>query len=165
MGQTVKATRENRTITVDFQDQTTYFRLLDDTTAFVEFVLAFFLSLGFRCSSTTTLIMNRLEFGGQKLSKCPDMIGEPRHHRRGSGEPFRLNQAQDMLILVGERQSPTHVRSCHLVEGLEEDHPLPQAFAVFAEAGRLTRQRCQGLTQGQSHPFALGSADGEAQWG
>ena len=48
MGQTVKATRENRTITVDFQDQTTYFRLLDDTKAFVEFVLAFFLSLGFQ---------------------------------------------------------------------------------------------------------------------
>ena len=48
MGHTVKATRENRTITVDFQDQTTYFRLLDDTKAFVEFVLAFFLSLGFR---------------------------------------------------------------------------------------------------------------------
>src|SRR5438445_8761048 len=115
------------------------------------------------CSSTTTLIMNRLEFGGQKLSKCPDMIGEPRRHRRGSGEPFRLNQAQDVLILVGERQSQTHVRSCHIVEGLEEDHPLPQAFAVFAESGRLTRQRCQGLTHGQVHPFDQGRADCEAQ--
>ena len=107
--------------------------------------------------------MNRLEFGGQKLSKCPDMIGEPRRHPRGSGEPLRLNQSQDMLILVGERQSQTHVRSCHIVEGLEEDHPLPQAFAVFAEAGRLTRQRCQGLTQGQVHPFDQGRADCEAQ--
>src|SRR5882672_6973095 len=54
MGQTVKATRENRTITVDFQDQTTYFRLLDDTTAFVEFVLAFFLSLGFQLKHKST---------------------------------------------------------------------------------------------------------------
>src|SRR5712692_2307800 len=115
------------------------------------------------CSSTTTLIMNRLEFGGQKLSKCPDMIGEPRRHPRGSGEPLRLNQSQDMLILVGERQSQTHVRSFHIVEGLEEDHPLPQALAVFAEAGRLTRQRCQGLTQGQVHPFDQGRADCEAQ--
>ena len=54
MGQTVKATRGNRTITVDFQDQTTYFRLLDDTTAFVEFVLAFFLSLGFQLKHKST---------------------------------------------------------------------------------------------------------------
>src|SRR5216684_342165 len=54
MGQIVKATRENRTITVDFQDQTTYFRLLDDTTAFVEFVLAFFLSLGFQLKHKST---------------------------------------------------------------------------------------------------------------
>ena len=30
--------------------------------------------------------------------------------------------------------------------GLEEDHPLSQALAVFAEAGRVTRQRRQGLT-------------------
>src|SRR5437870_10679740 len=54
MGQTVKATRENRTITVDFQDQTTYFRLFDDTKAFVEFVLAFFLSLGFQLKHKST---------------------------------------------------------------------------------------------------------------
>jgi hypothetical protein len=43
-----KATRENRTITVDFQDETTYFRLLNDGKAFGEFVLAFLLSLGFQ---------------------------------------------------------------------------------------------------------------------
>src|SRR6266404_2131256 len=43
-----KATRENRTITVDFQDETTYFRLLNDGKAFVECVLAFLLALGFQ---------------------------------------------------------------------------------------------------------------------
>jgi hypothetical protein len=48
MPQTAKATRENRTITVDFHDEATYFQLLDDTKAFVEFVLAFILSLGFQ---------------------------------------------------------------------------------------------------------------------
>jgi hypothetical protein len=48
MGQPVKATRENRTITVDFHDETTYFALLGNTTAFVEFVLAFLLALGFQ---------------------------------------------------------------------------------------------------------------------
>ena len=48
MGQTAKATRENRTITVDFHDETTYFALLGNTKAFVEFVFAFLLALGFQ---------------------------------------------------------------------------------------------------------------------
>src|SRR6478672_12634926 len=48
MGQTAKPTRQNRTITVDFHDETTYFALLGNTKAFVEFVLAFILSIGFQ---------------------------------------------------------------------------------------------------------------------
>jgi hypothetical protein len=46
MGQTAKRTRENRTITVDFQNEATYFQLLDNGKAFLECVLAFVLSLG-----------------------------------------------------------------------------------------------------------------------
>ena len=41
MGTAAKPTRENRTITVDFQNETTYLQLLGDGKAFVEFVLAF----------------------------------------------------------------------------------------------------------------------------
>src|SRR5947209_5600626 len=48
MGQGATRTRENRTITVDFQDETTYFQLLGDGKAFIELVLAFILSLGFQ---------------------------------------------------------------------------------------------------------------------
>ncbi len=48
MGTAAKPTRENRTITVDFQDETTYFQLLGDGRAFVECVLAFLLALGFQ---------------------------------------------------------------------------------------------------------------------
>jgi hypothetical protein len=48
MEQAATPTRQNRTITVDFQDEATYFQLLGDTKAFVEFVLAFILSLGFQ---------------------------------------------------------------------------------------------------------------------
>ena len=46
MRNTARQTRDNRTITVDFHDETTYFKLLDDRRAFVEFVLAFLLALG-----------------------------------------------------------------------------------------------------------------------
>src|SRR5712692_5118936 len=44
MVQAVKPSRSNRTLTVDFHDETTYFALLGNTKAFVEFVLA----LGFQ---------------------------------------------------------------------------------------------------------------------
>ena len=46
MKQAAKPTRHNRTITVDFQNEATYFQLLGDGKALVEFVLAFLLSLG-----------------------------------------------------------------------------------------------------------------------
>jgi hypothetical protein len=47
MPQADKPKRQNCTITVDFHDETTYFKLLNDGKTFVEFVLAFILSLGF----------------------------------------------------------------------------------------------------------------------
>jgi len=48
MQNTPRQTRENRTITVDFQNEATYFQLLGDGKAFVEFVIAFILSCGFQ---------------------------------------------------------------------------------------------------------------------
>ena len=45
MGQIAKATRANRTITVDFRIDATYFQLLGDGKAFLECVLAFVLVL------------------------------------------------------------------------------------------------------------------------
>jgi len=48
MDNAAKAIRENRTITVDVQDQSTSFQLISDGKAFVEFVLAFILSIGFQ---------------------------------------------------------------------------------------------------------------------
>src|SRR5215471_5348528 len=74
MGQATKSTRHNRTITVDFQNEATYFQLLGDTQAFLEFVLAFLLALGFQllhkanCSEGGSLTRHshyaRLRLGG-----------------------------------------------------------------------------------------------------
>ena len=47
MGHTATLSRENRTITVDFHNEATYFALVSNTKAFLEFVLAFLLALGF----------------------------------------------------------------------------------------------------------------------
>src|SRR5262244_1083835 len=54
MGQAAKRTRENRTLTVDFQNEATYFQLLGDGKAFVECLLAFLLSLGFQLAHKAT---------------------------------------------------------------------------------------------------------------
>src|SRR6185503_15241808 len=77
MAQAAKPTRQNRTITVDFQDEATYFQLLGDTQAFVEFVLAFLLVLGFQllhkanCSEGGSLTRHshyaRVRLGGLTL--------------------------------------------------------------------------------------------------
>ena len=55
MRHTARQTRENRTITVDFQNEATYFQLLGDGKAFIECVLAFLFALG---SRTCTLRIN-----------------------------------------------------------------------------------------------------------
>jgi hypothetical protein len=54
MGTAAKPTRENRTIIVDFQNETIYFQLLGDGKAFLELVMAFILSLGFQLKHKAT---------------------------------------------------------------------------------------------------------------
>jgi hypothetical protein len=54
MTNTARQTRDNRTITVDFQNESTYFQLLGDGNAFVECVLAFLLALGLQLAHKAT---------------------------------------------------------------------------------------------------------------
>src|SRR5215470_3227864 len=54
MGTAAKRTRENRTITVDFRSEATYFQLLGDGKAFLECVLAFVMSIGFQLAHKAT---------------------------------------------------------------------------------------------------------------
>src|SRR5262245_14560973 len=116
-----------------------------------------------RCSSANTLSFQRLEFDRKKLTKGPDVIRQACCHRWRALPPARTNRAVACALLPRQWPPQAHMRSPHIVEGLEEDHPLPQALAVFTEAGRLAPQRRQGLTQGQVHAFDQGRADREAQ--
>ena len=54
MQTTARQTRENRTITVDFQNEATYVQLLHDGKAFLECVLAFVMALGFQLKHKAT---------------------------------------------------------------------------------------------------------------
>jgi hypothetical protein len=54
MGTSAQPTRENRTITVDFRSEATYFQLLGDGQAFLECVMAFVMALGFQLKHKAT---------------------------------------------------------------------------------------------------------------
>jgi hypothetical protein len=54
MRTTARQTRDNRTITVDFQHEATYVQLLNDGKAFLECVLAFVMVLGFQLKHKAT---------------------------------------------------------------------------------------------------------------
>jgi hypothetical protein len=54
LGKATTQTRHNRTITIDFHDETTYVQLLGDGKAFVEWVMAFILSIGFQLKHQAT---------------------------------------------------------------------------------------------------------------
>jgi hypothetical protein len=54
MGTVAKPIRENRTITIDFQNEATYFQLLGNGKAFLDCVLAFIMSLGFQLKHKAT---------------------------------------------------------------------------------------------------------------
>ena len=54
MAQTAKPTRQNRTLTVDFHDEAISSQLLSDGKAFIEFVLAFILSISFQLHHKST---------------------------------------------------------------------------------------------------------------
>ena len=54
MSTATKATRANCTITVDFRDEVTYFRLREDGKAFLECVFAFILSIGLQLKHRAT---------------------------------------------------------------------------------------------------------------
>src|SRR5215813_10925559 len=54
MGIAAQPTRANRTITVDFRSEATYFQLLGDGKAFLACILAFVMSLGFQLTHKAT---------------------------------------------------------------------------------------------------------------
>ena len=71
MGTAAKPTRENRTITVDFQNETTYFQLLGDGKAFVECVLAFHPVPWLSAQAQGDLSRRRVPDASLALCPCP----------------------------------------------------------------------------------------------
>ena len=76
MRNTTRQTRENRTITVDFQNEATYYQLLGDGKAFVECVLAFLLALGFQQSRELRSPVRGARHRGAHHRNAPQGVAE-----------------------------------------------------------------------------------------
>jgi len=107
----------------------------DDFLSGVEITAHFILSsMNPGCSSATTLIMNRLEFGCEEFSKRPDMISQPRYHPRSAWAPLGVHQSRRLLILVRQQQFP--LMTCE-----------PYATIVADSSVRVSTSHCR-LLQG-----------------
>src|SRR6267143_7072516 len=126
MGTAAKRTRDNRTITVDFRDETTYFQLLGDGKAFVEFVCAFLLALGFQCAHKTTCR------GGGCLTRHSHYI----RVRLGGLTIWRIQCTRCKAVFT---VLP------HFVLRYRQMRPEVARDALFATHGGLSLELCAGL--------------------
>src|SRR5882724_5074436 len=126
MGTAAKATRENRTITVDFQNETTYFQLLGDGQAFVECVLAFLLALGFQLAHKATCR------GGGCLTRHSHYV----RVRLGGLTIWRIQCTTCRAVFT---VLP------HFVLRYRQMRPEVARDALLATHGGLSLERCAGL--------------------
>ncbi len=123
MGTAAKPTRENRTITVDFRDEATYFRLMADGKAFGECVLAFRLALGFQLKHQATCD------GGGCLTRHSHYV----RVRLGGLAIWRLQCPRCRAVLT---VLP------HFVLRYRQMHPDVARDALLATHGGLSLERC-----------------------
>jgi hypothetical protein len=123
MGTAAKPRRENRTITVDFRDEATYFRLIADGKAFVECVLAFLLALGFQLKHQATCD------GGGCLTRHSHYV----RVRLGGIAIWRLQCTRCRAVFT---VLP------HFVLRSRQMHPDVARDAVLATHGGLSLERC-----------------------
>jgi hypothetical protein len=123
MGTAAKPTRENRTITVDFRDEATYFRLMADGKAFVECVLAFLLALGFQLKHQATCD------GGGCLTRHSHYV----RVRLGGLAIWRLQCTRCRAVFT---VLP------HFVLRYRQMHPDVARDALLATHGGLSLERC-----------------------
>ena len=138
MGTAAKPTRANRTITVDFQNETTSVQLLGDGKAFVEFVFAFILSLGFQLAHQATCR------GGGCLTR-------PSHYirvRLGGGTIWRVpcTRCKAVFTILP-----------HFVLRYRQMRPEVARDALLATQGGLSLERCAVICHISPWPFTVWS--------
>src|SRR5205823_12224018 len=86
------------------------------------------------------LIMNRLKFSCEQLSKCPDVIGQAGRHGGGTLPPPGLNHAFTYPLVQRDRCSQTPVGSGKVIEDLKKDDAPSHLRACLTKGAALTDQ-------------------------
>src|SRR3989442_8569530 len=133
MRNTARQTRENRTLTIDFQNEATYLQLLGDGKAFLECVLAFVLSLGFQLKHKATC-------GGGGLTRHAHYV----RVRLGGLTIWRIQCTRCKAVFT---VLP------HFVLRYRQMRPEGARDALLATHGGLSVELCAGLSH--SSPMAL----------
>ena len=102
MRNTTRQTRENRTITVDFQHEATYVQLLSDGKAFVECVMAFLLSLGFQLKQIPSDLVVKSQ-AADSIDLILQLIGP----LNGVHRPCRNRKSRGAVLSTSEGQWAT----------------------------------------------------------
>jgi hypothetical protein len=134
MRTTARQTRENRTITVDFQNEATYVQLLGDGKAFVECVLAFLLALSFQLKHKATC------HGGGCLTRHSHYV----RVRLGGVTIWRIQCTTCRAVFT---VMP------HFILRYRQMHPEVARNALLATHGGLSLERCAVI--GHISPMAL----------
>ena len=120
MRNTARQTCDNRTITVDFRSEATYFQLLGDGKAFLECVLAFMMAIGFQLKHKATCD------GGGCLTRHSHYV-----RVRLSGVTIWRIQCTRCKAVIG-RQSCFQCYCTHLIgscQGKQEHAPADDEYA------------------------------------
>src|SRR5215510_7918799 len=134
MGIAAQPTRANRTITVDFRSEATYFQLLGNGKAFLECILAFVMSLGFQLTHKATCR------GGGCLTRHS-------HYAR-----VRLDGVTIWRIQCTTCRAVFTVLP-HYVLRYRQMRPQMARQALLAMHGALSLELCAGI--GHTSPMAL----------
>ena len=133
MGPAAKPMRENRTTTVDFQNEATYFQFLGDGKAFLECVMAFMLSLGFQLRHKATCR------GGGCLTRHS-------HYMR-----VRVGGSHHLACPVHDVQSRVHHPAAfHLALSLDATGGGPRGIVKLTIPERITRHSGRRVSLGPS---------------
>ena len=115
-----KPPRENRTIPVDFQNEATYVHLLGDGKAWLEFVFAFLLSIGFQLTHKASC------GAGECLSRHSHSI----HVRLHGIIIWRLQGTRGTAVLTVLPQGDRILIPCIDVEWRLESHLITGLWVV-----------------------------------
>src|SRR5262249_54418159 len=92
----------------------------------------------------------------EHLTQRPDMVSEPRRHRRRTGPPLRRRAAAAGRVGMGQGPAYALMGQKELVVTVEHGQLLPQPVFALAQRADPSPDRGHMLTDGEIEPVTVG---------